>query len=165
MSSTLRYFEPTQIRAWRPEGAVHMRLEVVGERTVLSARIRRTYPLSEPNRYLSIQDGAGKEVGILRDAEGLDPQTRAEFDAHLDRRYFTPRILQIESLRQEAGMWRFVVETQRGRSEFFVRNWRDNAHEISPNRWHILSVDGGRYEIPNLEALDAQSRRLMDLLL
>ena len=88
-----------------------------------------------------------------------------DIDAHLDRRYFTPRILQIESLRQEAGMWRFVVETQRGRSEFFVRNWRDNAHEISPNRWHILSVDGGRYEIPNLEALDAQSRRLMDLLL
>lgn len=163
--STLRYFEPNEVRVWRAEGAVHLRVEVVGERTVLSARIRRTFPLSEPTRYLSIQDGAGKEVGILRDAEGLDAASREEVEAHLDRRYFTPQILRIDTLRQEAGMWRFAVETQRGPSEFFVRNWRDNANEISPNRWHIHSVDGGRFEIPNLEALDGPSRRLMDQLL
>lgn len=163
--STLRYFEPTQLRVWRPEGAVHLRVEIANEQTVLSARIRRTFPLSEPTRFLSIQDGAGKEVGILRDAEGLDDTSQAEVAAHLDRRYFTPQIQHINTLRQEAGMWRFTVETQRGPSEFFVRNWRDNAHEISPNRWHILSVDGGRYEIANLEALDAPSRRLMDQLL
>jgi hypothetical protein len=163
--STLRYLDATQLRVWRPEGAVHLRVQIAEEQTVLSARIRRTFPLSEPTRFLSIQDGAGKEVGILRDAEGLDPDSRAEVEAHLDRRYFTPQIQQINTLRQEAGMWRFAVETQRGPSEFFVRNWRDNANEISPNRWHIHSVDGGRFEIPNLEALDAQSRRFMDQLL
>jgi hypothetical protein len=163
--SALRYLEPSQVRAWRPEGAVHLRLEIVGELTVLSARVKRAFPLSDPSQFLSIQDGAGKEIGVLRGLEGLDAATRSEFESHLDRRYFTPQIRRIESLRQEAGMWRFVVDTQRGAAEFFVRNWRDNANEIAPNRWHIHSVDGGRFEIPNLEALDAHSRRLMDLLL
>lgn len=163
--STLRYFEPSEVRIWRAEGAVHLRVEVVGRQTVISARIRRIFPLSDPTHYLSIQDGAGKEVGILRTSEGLDPISREEVDAHLDRRYFTPQIQSIGTLRQEAGMWRFAVDTQRGPSEFFVRNWRDNAIEISPNRWHINSVDGGRYEIANMEALDAPSRRLMDQLL
>ncbi|HEY0867813.1 MAG TPA: DUF1854 domain-containing protein, partial [Fimbriimonas sp.] len=61
--------------------------------------------------------------------------------------------------------WRFKVRTQRGPAEFYVRNWRDSAHEIQPNRWHINSVDGGRFEIRNLESLDVDSRRLMDQIL
>jgi hypothetical protein len=53
------------------------------------------------------------------------------------------------------------VRTQRGPSEFYVRNWRDSGFEISPNRWQIHSVDGGRYDIPDLGALDARSQKLM----
>lgn len=165
MSSSLRYLDPVGIRAVLPPGATHLRVEIVGDRTVLSARVKRTFPLSEPVRFLSIQDGAGKEVGILRTVEGLDPQSRILIEEQLDRRYFTPRIERIESLKQEAGMWRFAVTTQRGPVDFYVRNWRDSANEIAPNRWHIHSVDGGRFEIPDLEELDAVSRRLMDQLL
>lgn len=165
MASTLRYLEPGQIRAWRPEGAVHLRIEIVGERSLLSAVVKRAFPLSQQTTYLSLQELGGKEVGILRTLEGLDPESRSVIEAHLDRRYFTPQITRIRELKQEAGMWRFAVDTQRGASDFFVRNWRDSAHEISPNRWHIHSVDGGRFEIVNLEAMDAQSHRLMDQLL
>lgn len=165
MATALRYLEPGEVRAWRPAGAAHIRVEIAGDRTILTALLKRAFPLSEPLQLLSIQDGAGKEVGILRTMEGLDPQTREVFDAQLDRRYFTPRIERIESLRQEAGMWKFAVITQRGATEFYVRNWRDSATEIQPGRWHITSADGGRFEIPNLEGLDAESRRLMDQLL
>ena len=62
-------------------------------------------------------------------------------------------------------MWRFSVQTQRGPAEFFVRNWRDSAVEIATNRWQIMSVDGGRFEIENITRLDAGSLRLMDQLL
>lgn len=162
---SIRYLEPGQVHASLPEGASHPRVEIEGDRTVLSARIKRAFPLSEPGKLLSIQDGEGTEVGLLRTIDGVDAQTRKLIEDQLDRRYFTPQIEAIERLVNEAGMWRFVVRTQRGPADFFVRNWRDSAIEIAPNRWHINSVDGARFEILNLEALDAQSRRLMDQLL
>lgn len=165
MSDALRYLQPDKVRAWKPSGGVHLRFEIVDDRTILAARIKRVFPLSEPERYLSVQDGAGKEVGILTELDGVEATSAQEIREHLDRRYYTPRIERILTLRQEAGMWRFVVETHRGPNEFFVRNWRDSANEISPRRWHIYSVDGGRFEIVDLEALDAQSRRLLDQLL
>ena len=62
-------------------------------------------------------------------------------------------------------MWKFDVETTRGHSDFFVRNWRDNAHELNSGRWQITSVDGGRYEILNLDDLDEKSQILIEQLL
>ena len=78
--------------------------------------------------------------------------------------YFTPTILSIESLRQDGGMWLFKVETQRGPAEFYVRNWRDSSHEISHLRFQIVSVDGQRFEIRDLNALDERSQALLDQL-
>jgi hypothetical protein len=86
-------------------------------------------------------------------------------NGELDRRYFTPRILRIDFLKQDAGMWKFNVETQRGLAEFYVRNWRDSAHETGGGRWQISSVDGQRYEIQSVEALDARSQALLEQLL
>lgn len=163
--ASLRYLDPAQVRAWLPPAASHPRVEILGERTILAALVKRSFPLSEPDRFLSIQESNGTEVGVLKTTNGLESETARIFSEQLDRRYFTPRILHIDSLRQEAGMWRFSVQTQRGATEFFVRNWRDSANEIAPGRWQIHSVDGGRFEIENLEAMDATSRRLMDQLL
>lgn len=163
--TTLRYLDASEVRASRPQGSARLRIQITGDRTVLSARVKLAFPLSEPSRFVSIQEADGKEVGILRNLEGLDEETRLLFEQQLDGRYFTPRIDRIEELRQEAGMWKFAVATQRGRTEFYVRNWRDNATEIAPGRWQIHSVDGGRFEILQLEALDVVSRRLMDQLI
>jgi hypothetical protein len=164
-TSPVRYFEPSQIRAYRPVGAVHPRVEIVDEFVILSAIVKRAFPLSNPDVYLSIQDGAEKEIGVLRTVIGLDSETDRTLRDELDRRYFTPHVNAIDSLKLEAGMWRFNVQTQRGPAEFFVRNWRDNAHEITPGRWQILSVDGARFEILKVDDLDAKSQRLLDQLL
>jgi hypothetical protein len=165
MPDQLRFLEAKDVRAEERPGSVGLRVEIVGEQTILNAQIRRAFPLSGPTDFISIRDGAGTEVGILRSMEGLDPTTRELFEHELDRRYFTPIIDRIYELEMEAGMWRFRVSTQRGPAEFFVRNWRDNAHELSSNRWHINTVDGGRFEIKDVEALDTHSRRLMDQIL
>lgn len=164
-SSPVRYFEPHQLRAFRQPGAVHPRLEIIGEFVILSALIKRVFPLSNPTIYISILDGSGKEVGVLRTMDGLEPATLSIFQEELDRRYFTPQVDRIDALRSEAGMWRFDVQTQRGPTRFYVRNWRDSAHEITAGRWQILSVDGARFEILKLEDLDAKSQRLLDQLL
>lgn len=136
-----------------------------GGTTIEGARLHRCFPLSEPERFISVLGKDGKERFILDDLNGLDVASRAIAAGELDRRYFTPEIERILELKQEAGMWRFVIVTGRGESDFYVRNWRDSAFELRPGRWMIASVDGGRYEIPDLERLDLGSRRLLDQLL
>ncbi len=132
---------------------------------MVSAVVKRVFPLSVPNDYLSIQASDGTEVAILTGLGSLEPESRALVEQELDRRYFTPAIETIALLRQEAGMWHFQVQTQRGPADFYVRNWRDSAQEIAPGRWQIHSVDGARFEIRDLEKIDERSRRLLDQLL
>lgn len=164
VSEAIRYVDGRQVRVWFPSGSISPRVEIEADRTVLHARIRRAFPLTEPTRYLSVQDGAGHEVCMIRNPDKSDPESRQAIERALDRRYFTPRIGAITYLKQEAGMWRFRVTTHRGDGEFFVRNWRESAVEISPNRWLIFAVDGRRFEIPDLESLDDKSRRLVEQL-
>lgn len=99
---------------------------------------------------------------MLASLDGLQAETRKVIEQELDRRYFAPVISKINSLKQEAGMWQFVVETQRGPSEFYVRNWRDSAHEVGGGQWQIQSVDGQRYFIRKMDELDERSQSLLD---
>jgi hypothetical protein len=163
--SQVRYVDPSEVLVVPGAGLISMRITLGSERSILNAQVKRAFPLSHPDKFISIQDGEGKEVAVLRTMDGLDPESLAQFQSALDRRYFTPKIVRIIFLRLEAGMWRFSVVTQRGDAEFYVRNWRDSAFELTPGRWQIQTVDGARFEIENLDALDDASRRLMDQLL
>lgn len=162
---TYRELQGSDIRAWRPPGATHLRVQIADERVILSARIRRLFPLSSPDKHLSIQDREGTEAGIVNGFEGMDSESRKLIEEDLDRRYFTPILEQLDEVEQQKGMWRFAGKTQRGSVEFYVRNWRDSSHELTPNRWHILSVEGQRYEIEDLDKLDDKSQRLLEQLL
>jgi hypothetical protein len=163
-ATAIRYIEAASIRFFRPTGGAHLRAEISDELCILETRIRRAFPFSAAKQYLSIQDSGGNEIGILREPGDLDADSRQLVAEELDRRYFTPKILGIDNLRNDGGMWTFKVQTQRGVSEFYVRNWRDSSHEIAPGRYQIYSVDGQRFEIPDYDALDSRSKSLMDQL-
>ena len=77
-NSPVRYLEPSQIRAFRHEGSVHPRIEVVDEFVVLSAVVKRVFPQSHPRKYISILESKGKEIGILKTLDGVDEHTLEE---------------------------------------------------------------------------------------
>jgi len=160
----LRYLDGNTITLDRPEGASDMRAIIEGDRCVLGARLRRAFPLSHPDRYFSLQDGEGKEVGILRSLDELDHASRRVAEQEIDWRYFTPKILRLNSVKQEGGLWTFDVLTSRGPIQFYVRNWRDSSSEIAPGRFLIQSVDGQRFEIEDYSRLDTASQVLIEQL-
>jgi hypothetical protein len=162
---SVSYVQPREVRVIPVPGAVHPRLEIEGDRCVMAAHFKLVFPLSHADRFISIQDSADREIAILETLEGMDRAERQIIEDELDRRYFTPAISRIDDLKQDAGMWRFTVQTQRGPAEFFVRNWRDSAHEAAGGRWQIHSVDGLRFEIRNVDNLDARSQSLLEQLL
>lgn len=163
-ASTVSYLSADQVRVFAVPGAVHPRIEIVGDRCLVAAQFRRAFPLSHPDKFISIQDLADREVGVLESLDGMAADQKDLILQELDRRYFTPVVKKIDDLKQDAGMWKFAVQTQRGATEFYVRNWRDSAHEASPGRWQIQSVDGLRFEIRRVEELDGHSQNLLEQL-
>lgn len=160
----IRYLTGDDVRCLPSPGGAGLRIQIGEEQCIVHGRVRRLLPLSEPDTFFSIQDAAGKEIGVLRSLAGLDEESRLRIEDDLDRRYFTPKISAIRSLKQEGGLWTFEVDTSRGESTFYVRNWRDSSHEISPGRFSISSVDGQRFEVPDFDALDTRSQVLLEQL-
>jgi hypothetical protein len=163
-ASSLKYLDGSQVRVMLVAGAIHPHVEIIDDRCVIAAQFKRIFPLSHSEKYISIQDPADHEIGILETIDGMPMEQREIIVSELDRRYFTPAIEKIDELKQDAGMWKFNVQTQRGAAEFFVRNWRDSAHEAGAGRWQIQSVDGLRFEILKVEELDARSQNLLEQL-
>ena len=162
--SELKYLTGNQVTLTRRPDSLFLDCQV-GDEVFTNIHLVRAFPLSKPFEMISIRDAENKEYGIIESVASLEPVSRQLVESELDRRYFTPAITKINSLKNEASMWRFNVETTRGPSDFFVRNWRDNAHELTSGRWQITSVDGGRYEILNLDELDERSQILIEQLL
>ena len=160
-----RFLDPSKVRVRLPADNAGAVVQVEGEDAVPNVQFRKLLPLSDPGTYVAIQDADKKEVGILKTLDGMDAESKGVVERMLDRQYFTPKVLTIKSLKPEGGMWHFIVETSRGPADYYVRNWRDSAHEISANRWLVHSVDGQRFEIPRVDDLDANSQNLMDQVL
>ena len=160
-----RYLDPAKVRVTLPAEDAGPRVELQDELAVPNAQFRLLLPLSDPKTFIAIQDAAKKEIGVLKSLDGMDSASRAIVERLIDHQYFTPQVSTITSLKPEGGMWHFKVETSRGPAEYYVRNWRDSAHEISANRWLVHSVDGQRFEIPKVDEMDVQSQNLMDQVL
>ncbi|MCS7208363.1 MAG: DUF1854 domain-containing protein [Fimbriimonadales bacterium] len=164
----IRWLDPTGVVIERMPDSVAVRIRLPNGEVYEDVQFARAFPLSHAQGYISVlrREERDKfvEVGIFRTLEGMPEPSRQVLEEELERRYFTPVIEKIYSLTEEYGQHRWDVETDRGRRVFYVSNWRDNVHELSPVRYLIVAVDGSRYEIRNLEELDSKSRAWLDKL-
>jgi hypothetical protein len=138
-----------------------LRLTVEEDRSYLKVSVLRAFPLSEPDRFLSVRDGDNKEVGLIVNPEELDLENRRLVDQELDRRYFAPIITRIVAAKERFGTVDWTVETNRGKCRFTTRNLRENVQRPSPSRIIINDVDGNRYDICNLDAMSLASQELL----
>jgi len=146
--------------AFSKHGAI-LRLTIEDDRSYLRVTVLRAFPLSEPNRYLSVRDDAGKEVGLIVDAAALTPESQALVLADLERRYVVPAVTLIRSARERFGTVDWTMETDRGVCRFTTRNLRENVQRPSPERLILNDVDGNRYDIRNVDALPRESQELL----
>lgn len=162
---TLRYLDPEQVKVYRNaelEGRICA--TIAGEVTLIEPRFLRVHPLSDPERYLSIREhdpGQGKEHGLLRNWQRLDPESFAIVKAELERRYLHPVLLQILSARDYGGVAVCEIETDRGWREITLRDIRDNVVYLKGGRILITDAEGNRYDIPDSSKLDPRSAQLL----
>ncbi len=131
------------------------------EQQFTDVRVRRVFPLSE-SQVVAFCDRNGEEIGVLWDPSGLDPASRQVLEQELERAYFVPRITKIKSIKDDYGVSKWDVETDRGPRRFDVGS-RYDIRILPGRRLLIRDLDGNRYEIPDFEMLDADSRDLLEL--
>ena len=100
---------------------------------------------------------------MLRDPESeLSPENWALIQEELRRRYLNGVVIKVLQATTEFGATYWTVETDRGRKEFVTQSLQENAQWLGPTHLLLVDVDGNRFEIPDIEALDEDSRRRVD---
>ncbi len=152
--------DPARIRLWRgPSG--ELRVEIAGDRCVLRAKAVRAFPLTIPERYVSILDGEHREVCLIEDPAALEPESQAMLVEALRDYYRIHRILRIRSLRSEYRTTYWDVETERGVRDFVVKWGKETVLRPHEHAFIFIDIDGNRFSIADRRALDPQSRKFL----
>lgn len=159
-SSELRFLDPATVQ-FRQHGA-RLQFREKDDADWRDVTLVRLFPLTEPERWISLVEMNGKEVGILKDASRLGHDALRLAREELRRRYLVPRIVRILACRPRSDLVEWTVETDRGRQKFLTREVREQIKEHQPTRLSIVDVEGNRYDIPDLAALDLESRRRLE---
>ena len=158
-ASQLGFLDSGKLRFFK-HGAT-LRLTVEEDRSHLQVGILRAFPLSEPNRFLSVRDGANKEVGLIVNPAELNAENRKLVEEDLQRRYLVPAVKRIVAAKERFGTVDWTMETDRGMCRFTTRNLRENVQRPAPGRIILNDVDGNRYDIRNLGDLGLESQELL----
>ncbi len=150
---------------------IQMTLTVPNEEGVLEAKtydrifLHRAFPFDYPYAYISVLDADSKELGLIADVDELGKDAADMLRAELDRKYYTPVIKQILSLKDKFGFSYWKVITDEGELSFTLRDTFQSLMKVGGNRIFVNDIDGNRYEIPNIEELDRKSFRKIELFL
>ncbi len=142
-----------------------LRLTVSGEKSYITVKPVWAAPLSRPNAYLSLLDGKGDEIVTLPDPNSLLPDSLKAVQEELRRRYLTATVTQVISAKVEYGATYWRVDSDRGERDFVTQSLQENAIWLSDRHLLLLDVEGNRFEIPDLTALDAKSQATLHQIL
>ena len=159
---TLRVLDAKDVRLFRSSpGDSRVRLTFGDDRSFVAVAVARAFPFSKPDSYIGLQDGAGKDIGIMPTIDGIDEESLRIIDEEMARRYFTPTVNKVNLVTELQGTVTWEVETDRGDRRFVVRNLRDNAYAVSPGHIMLTDSEGNRYYFPNIGGL---SRKAFEVL-
>ena len=136
-----------------------------GDTTYNRVGFYRTFPFTDPNRFISVReaDDKAREIGIIESLDIFDESTGKIIMEQLDIRYFTPKIVKINDIKDQYGFAYFDVVTDKGAAKFTIRNGGSAVVNLSETRLLISDIDGNRFEISDLSALSAGEIKKLDL--
>ena len=154
----LRFLDPAEVKFFRAGDA--LRITIEGDRSCLRVVPMRSFPISLRDQYISIRDMEGNELGMVRDPSKLDKESRKLLEEEIRRRYFTPMIHRINSMRDRFGVFEWDVETDRGPRKFLTRSLHDGLKETDIG-FIITDMENNRYELRRDSHLDPHSAAIL----
>jgi len=124
-------------------------------------RVVLAWPMRHKDRYVCFVNEAGEQLAMADSLEDLDPDCRELVATEIERRYLVAVIRSIISLRMEHSISYWDVETDHGQKDFVIKETDRNPERLTASRWRIRDVSGNQFEILDVFALDARSRRFL----
>ncbi len=154
-------------------GLISLDLHVEGKDPEFFERVvmLRSFPVTNPDEFLSVREpdskkqGRGKEIGMIRRITDFDEETRALFLEELDRRYFSPILQKITSVKEKFGYSYWDADTSAGHVTFILNNPFSNIRVLEDGRVYINDIDGNSFMIPDPKKLDSASFRKIEIYL
>ncbi len=131
--------------------------------TVLeSLEPRRLFPISDPNRFITLLDENEREIAFVRDLAEVDPDTARAITECFSEYYMIPKITRLLGSEEKFGTLKWTVETDRGVVTFRIRNRHSDIKQLrGTTRIIIRDSNDNRYEIPDYTLLDPTSRKFL----
>jgi hypothetical protein len=119
------------------------------------------FPISEPEHWISLRGPDGTELACIEDLGTLTPDAQKLVKDELARREFVPVIERIVRVSGQSEPSEWQVETDRGPTRFVLKSEED-VRRIDDSQILIVDAHGTRYHIPDLNAVDVKSRRIVE---
>jgi hypothetical protein len=139
-------------------------LRRLGHEDMADVRLRRAFPWSRPERFVSIRSSEGKELLLVEDVSGLSAPLRGLIGEYLASSVFIPKITRIDAIDVRFGFQEWRVQTDRGPIDFRVQE-REDIRFLPDGRYSVKDADGNVYELRSLAQLDEHSRRALEPLI
>lgn len=136
-----------------------------GEKEYSRVGVYLTFPLTEPEEYISIReaDEKAKEIGIIEKLSQLDKDQQDMIREQIKLRYFMPTITKVLDIKDEYGYAYWNVITSFGACRFTTRMSGDAVILLGEARLMVTDIDGNRYDIPDFYQLSVMERKKLDL--
>ena len=140
-------------------------MELIDGRKFENLEPRRLFPVTGLEKYITLLDSAGVEQAIIRDLNTLPPKERKIIEECLNEYYLVPKISKIIDCSEKYGVLNIQAETDRGEVLIEIRNVLSGLKLMYGTRVLLRDHNDNRYEIPDLQQLDKNSRMMIDLYL
>jgi len=159
----LRYINKDNAEFKRTEGGF-VSLEF-NEKKYDRVGVYRTFPITEPDEYISVReaDEKAKEIGIVNKLTDLEKDQADMLREQLRLRYFIPQIEKLIDVKDEYGYAYFHVKTNFGVCRFTIHMSSSSVVSLTDTRILITDLDGNRFEIPDINMLTVNERKKLDL--
>jgi len=133
--------------------------------------IYRAFPVTNPDEFLSVREpdskknGRGLEIGMIRRISDVDEESKEVINEELKRRYFTPTILKIKSVKEKFGYSYWETDTSSGPITFIMSNPFTNIRTLEDGRIFIKDMDGNNFQILDVQSLDSASYKKIEVYL
>lgn len=155
------WLTPQNARFFIQNNFLYVEHEGVAQRAFLC----RQFPFELQWEFISVMNEDSEEIGIIRDVFAFEGDAGALLKNELEKRYYTPVIERIYSVKERYGFSYWKVHTGEGEVQFTLRDTYRSIIHAGGNRILLLDVNGNRFEIPDTSALDRKSYKKIELYL
>ena len=122
----------------------------------------RAFPIAAPDEGLSLVGADGHELAWVARLHDLAPAVRALIEEELAAREFVPAITRIRSVSSFSTPSTWQIETDRGPTQFVLKGEEDIRRLEGRRKLMIASEEGIHFLVPDVQALDKASRKLLE---